>query len=249
MKIKDRILESEAMESIEEVYAYDKLTKQYLAILHNGFVETILNKSCEKGKFLEVGSGTGRVSIGIAKNNRYADITGIDLSKNMIQVATENSINHSVSEQINFKFGSATDIPFEDNSFDSVYCHNMLHHLPDPFLMIKEMKRVVKPEGSFFIRDLIRIPSALIPFHVHLLGLTYNQLMKKEYRDSINAALSKEEWKDIHSKADIKNSKITYHFITHQGIEKEANNKRQDYIKVPTPFYLNLFKNMYVSKY
>ena len=64
-----RIMEPESMETLEEVYAYDRLTLKYLTILHNGFIETVVNLSPATGKFLEVGTGTGRIAIGVAKYN------------------------------------------------------------------------------------------------------------------------------------------------------------------------------------
>ncbi len=235
------------METVEEVYAYDKLTLKYLTILHNGFVETALNKGSVTGKFLEVGSGSGRISIGVAKLNKQAELYGIDLSENMITVAKDNAEQEGVADRIEFSYGSATELPFDDNSFDTVLCHNMLHHIPEIPLALMEMKRVVKDDGAILIRDLIRQPTFVRLCHVHLLGLTYNKLMKKEYGDSIKAALSVMEWQELFQKADIHGAKITKHFITHQGIERESANKRDDYIKVPTPFYVVPFKNMYVS--
>ena len=241
-----RVLEPEAMESYEEVAAYDILTKQFLAIVHNGFVETILNKGSRGGRFLEVGSGTGWISIGVASYNLDVHITGIDLSENMMKVAAANSAQENVAQRVQFQYGSATEIPFEDNSFDTVYCHNMLHHIPEPEKMVAEMNRVVKDDGGLFIRDLVRVPPFMLPLYVHVLGFKYNDMMKKEYSDSIKASLSRSEWKSLFTWADIPGSAITNHFITHQGIEKPASHRRNDYAAVPTPVHLRAFKNMYV---
>lgn len=241
-----RLFEAEVMESYDEVVAYDALTKQFLAILHNGFVETVINKGTQKGRFLEVGSGTGWISIGIAKYNPNVEITCIDLSENMIKVAKSNSNQENVGDRVSFQVGSAVDIPFEDNSFDTVYCHNMLHHIPDPEKMVSEMSRVLKNDGGLFIRDLIRVSPLIIPLHVHVLGFRYNYLMKKEYRDSIKASLSRTEWKTLFSHAEIPGAKLTTHFITHQGMEKISLHRRNDYLSIPTPIHLKFFKNMYV---
>jgi ubiquinone/menaquinone biosynthesis C-methylase UbiE len=247
MFVSARVLETESMETLEEVYAYDRLTMKYLKILHNGFVETAINQSRVAGKFLEVGSGSGRISIGIAKLNQQVELYGIDLSENMIKVARDNAVQEGVADRIEFSRGSATELPFADNSFDTVLCHNMLHHIPDVSRAVMEMKRVVKDDGAILIRDLIRQPPFIRLCHVHILGLTYNKLMKKEYGDSIKAALSAPEWQELFQNAAIPGARITKHFITHQGIEREAVNKRDDHVKVPTPFYLLPFKNMYVS--
>ena len=48
--------------------------------------------------------------------------------------------------------------------------------------------------------------------------------MKQEYRDSIKASLSKKEWKELLLGSGIKNACITKYFITHQGIERPAQN-------------------------
>ena len=243
-----RIMEPESMETLEEVYAYDKLTLRYLTILHNGFIETVINSSPAAGRFLEVGSGSGRVSIGVAKYNKDVELTGVDLSENMLIVARDNADQEGVTDRVNYYFGDAKRMPFSDHSFDSVFCHNMLHHISDPLTVVKEMNRVVKNDGAILIRDLIRVPELLVPFHVHILGLSYNRLMKKEYRDSIKAALSKEEWIDLCNKSGIEGARVTNQFITHQSIERPAEDRRTKYIEVPTPIFLRPFKNMYVSK-
>lgn len=245
-----RIMEPEAMETLEEVRAYDLLTLKYLKILHNGFVETILNLSPPKGSFLEVGCGTGRISIGVAKYSSGIRLTGVDLSENMLTVAQENAKAEKVQDKINFIYGDAKKLPFDDNDFDSVYCHNMLHHVSDPLGMVREMIRVLKPEGALLIRDLKRVPPIFIPFHIHLLGLPYNQLMKKEYRDSIKAALSESEWKNLFIQSGLDGlAHLTKYFITHQGMERPAESRNTNRVKVPTPFFIKPMKNMYVSSF
>ena len=242
-----RVLEPEAMESLEEVIAYDRLTMKYLQILHNGFIETILNGTPERGCFLEVGSGSGRISIGIAKQNKSVEITGIDLSENMITVARKNAIEEKVSDFIDFQLASATEIPFPDHSFDAVYCHNMLHHIPNIDLAVKEMLRVLKPSGGFFIRDLVRQSPLVTALHVNVFGLTYNSLMKKEYRDSIKASLSWEEIDTLFASLELPGKKLRKYFLTHFGIEKQAQNRRTQKIEVSTPAYIKFMKNMYVA--
>ena len=236
------------MENLEEVYTYDKLTLKYFTILHNGFIEMVINFSPATGKFLEVGSGTGRVSIGVAKYNKDIELTGLDLSENMLIVARDNADHEGVSDRVKYYLGDAKKMPFNDHSFDSVFCHQMLHHISEPLSVVSEMNRVAKNDGAILIRDLIRVPDLLVPFHVNIFGLPYNRLMKKEYRDSIKAALSWKEWIELYNKSEIMGARITKHFITHQGIERPAKNRRNQYIEIPTPVFLRPFKNMYVSK-
>jgi ubiquinone/menaquinone biosynthesis C-methylase UbiE len=43
--------------------------------------------------------------------------------------------------------------PAPDNTFDLVYCRFLLIHLPDPLECLREMRRVLKPDGIIFVED------------------------------------------------------------------------------------------------
>ena len=49
------------------------------------------------------------------------------------------------------KQGSAVSIPYPDNSFDIVYSHGVLHHIPEIEKAVREIHRVLKPEGRLII--------------------------------------------------------------------------------------------------
>jgi len=242
-------MEPEVVETLEEVYAYDRLSLKYLMILHNGFIETVINASPEKGRFLEIGCGSGRIAIGIAKYTQQIRLVGIDLSDSMLVVAKDNATKEGVNHRVHFKSADAKELPFEDNTFDSVFCHNMLHHLHDPAPVLREMARVVKKDGALLIRDLVRKSRFMAKLHVGIFGLTYNKLMKKEYYDSIVAAFSKKEFENFKELLGMEGLNRTSQFITHQGIEKPSERKRNDYVSIPTPFVKNMLKKMYVSRY
>jgi ubiquinone/menaquinone biosynthesis C-methylase UbiE len=242
-----RVLEEEIMMSEEEIYAYDLLVRKYLRILHSGFVETVINLSPPEGNFLDVGTGTGWIAIGVANNNPYCAVTGIDLSDTMLSVAGQNARDEGVSERTSFVKGDAKGLQFEDNRFDAVFCHNMLHHVPEPEKLLDEMIRVVKPDGALVVRDLVRHSKLVTELHVNIFGLTYNRLMKKEYRDSILASLSRDEWRALLGRTNLPGGRLTSQFVTHMSIERPSIRKRKDYVKVPTPLFLRVPKSFYVS--
>lgn len=242
-----RILEQEAMLTEAEVVAYDRLVKKYLTILHAGFVETVLNLSPSEGKFLDVGTGTGWIAIGVAKHNPNVKVTGVDLSDTMLKVAESNAQAEGVADRVRFIKGDAKDLPFTSEEFDAVFSHNMMHHLPDPPQLVLEMVRVAKPDGAIILRDLKRHSPLVTELHVQLFGLTYNKMMKKEYRDSIRAALSEKEWQELFSQANIPGGKLTKQFVTHMGIEKAALTRTTPPKTVPTPWLLRFPKSFYVS--
>lgn len=243
-----RILEQEVMMSDAEVVAYDVLVRKYFKILHAGFVETVINMSPPEGRFLDVGTGTGWISIGVAKNTFGIEVTGVDLSDAMLKVASRNAQTEGVHDKIKFTKGDAKRLPFDDGTYDAVFCHNMLHHIPEPDTLVTEMVRVMKKDGALIIRDLKRHSRFITELHVNLLGLTYNRLMKKEYRESILAALSEEEWRELFCRMQLERGRITTQFITHVSYERPSLRRRNDYINIPTPLPFSLFKSLYVSK-
>lgn len=244
--MQQRVLEPEIMLEAAEVAAYDELARKYLHVLHRGFVETVINHSPLTGRFLEVGTGTGWISVDIAAHLPDVRIVAGDLSWNMLGVARENAAEKGVLKAISFELCDAKRLPYQDNSFDSVYCHNMLHHLPDPMPMLKEINRVAKQDGAILIRDLMRIPHKFIPFHVHGFGLPYSTLMKEEYENSIRAALSPEEWQHLADNSGILSLKVTRQFVTHQTMFRSARNRRQEYLEVRVPLIFRPFKRLYV---
>lgn len=243
-----RDLEPEAMLSKEEVVAYDQLVRKYLNILHSGFIETIVNSSPEKGRFLDVGAGTGWISIGVAECIPGAEIYAVDLSDNMLAVAGENAMKRGVADRITFLKSDAKRLPLPTGSFDVVFSHNMMHHVPEPNAMLAEMKRVLKPGGGFFLRDLKRLTDFWRAVHVRLFGMKYNELMKKEYSDSIRAALSSDEWKETFDWLDLSGAKLLNKFVTHVEIIKKSSVIRAKPISLKVPLQIRFAKSLYVTK-
>ena len=102
----------------------------------------MLTKSLKNGmKVLEIGCGTGCLSIEIIKTP--VKLTAIDISPELIKVASNNITNSSVQ----FSVENAYHMSFCDNCFDGVIGSSVLHHL-DIDKSIKEIYRVLK-NGSF----------------------------------------------------------------------------------------------------
>lgn len=101
--------------------------------LESGYVE----RFGTGGRVLEVGCGTGLVLERIRTFARQAQ--GVDLSPGMLAKAKERGLD--VFE------GSATALPFEDDSFDVTCSFKVLAHVPDIEKALSEMARVTKPGG------------------------------------------------------------------------------------------------------
>ena len=79
------------------------------------------------------------------KKRRIKSFSGIDLSEKLIELATER-----FPEQT-WKVAECHTLPFEDNSFDVVTALEVIEHIEDPDIMIQEIMRVTRPNGSVII--------------------------------------------------------------------------------------------------
>ena len=70
-----------------------------------------------------------------------------DLSPGMVKVATRNG--QALGLDIDGRVADAEGIPYEDDTFDLVVGHAVLHHIPDVELSLREVVRVLKPGGRF----------------------------------------------------------------------------------------------------
>ena len=98
-----------------------------------------------QGKLLlDLGCGAGENSVYFAKKG--ARCVATDYSPGMVEVALQLAARYGV--EIEGRTANAMALEFPDNTFDLVYASNLLHHIPDPKIALKEMHRVLKPGGQ-----------------------------------------------------------------------------------------------------
>lgn len=96
---------------------------------------------------LEVGVGTG---LTLEHYPRSAKITGIDVSREMLAVATRR-LDQNDSERVSLNFMDAEDMDFADASFDCVTLPYVLSVTPHPDRLVAEVRRVCKPGGHIVV--------------------------------------------------------------------------------------------------
>ena len=117
------------------------------------YLPKVVNFSGYAGKkILDVGCGTGNDLTRFARGG--ANIVGIDLAEHSIELAKSNFTLRNLTGEFRVMDGEA--LEFEDNSFDMVYCHTVLHFTPEPQKMIDEIARVLKPGGEAILMTVNR---------------------------------------------------------------------------------------------
>ena len=104
------------------------------------------------GTALDVACGPGIITAPLALRAR--EVVAFDLTPEMLSKARQRCGNAGVSN-VEFKEGSATELPFADRSFDTVVTRLSMHHFDDPRRVLDEIWRVLKPGGSFVVADVI----------------------------------------------------------------------------------------------
>jgi SAM-dependent methyltransferase len=89
-------------------------------------------------RVLDVGCGLGKFA---ERMNRdlEVEVTAVDLSPRMVELTRGRGVNAIVAD--------AQDLPFEEGKFDCVVANWVIHHFPDPDAGVREMGRVLRPEG------------------------------------------------------------------------------------------------------
>ena len=102
---------------------------------------------------LDLGTGTATLAIMIKQAHPDIEVAGVDADPHALEIAAVKAAAAGVG--LRFARGFATDLPYEDSSFDRVFSSLMLHHLTaaDKRLAFAEVHRVLRPGGELHILD------------------------------------------------------------------------------------------------
>lgn len=115
-----------------------------------------LKKYNLKGLLIDIGCGSGNLIIQMAKNFKGVDFLGIDISKEILELAKKRAALIGVNEIVKFKDGNVENLPLSDNSVEFIVSSFSLHHWIAPEKALREINRVLKKDGIILIFDFRR---------------------------------------------------------------------------------------------
>lgn len=176
----------------------------------------------DKGKILDVATGTADVALQIAAvTPSSVSITGIDFSEQMIELGKVKVKNSSYATRITLQVAPCEAIPFSDNTFDSATIAFGIRNVVDRFAGLKEMNRVLKTGGRVVILEFSNPKSkffkALYNFYflkiLPVIGGLFSQFNAYKYLpDSVLEFPSQKEFEEIMAEAGFSN--ICHHILT-----------------------------------
>lgn len=191
----DRILEPEIMDDEIEAYEYDSMD---FTEVNRDFATLASTLGSKTAKVLDIGTGTARIPIILADLRPQWQIIAIDFARSMLQLGQQNIDKADKSSHISLAFVDAKKMPYDNDTFDVVMSNSLVHHIPNPLELFREIDRVVKPQGAIILRDLLRPASEkAIEDIVNEANLDYNPRQKKLFKDSLHASLTLEEVREI----------------------------------------------------
>jgi ubiquinone/menaquinone biosynthesis C-methylase UbiE len=124
---------------------YSNELGKYTEPMHYSLIKELEGRSFKT--LLDVGCGNG-IFLSMVLNKFDVEVSGIDISPGMIEKSKE-----LLDSRADLKVGDSEHLPWNDGSFDVVTCSASFHHYPNPELVLKEMRRVLRPDGILMIAD------------------------------------------------------------------------------------------------
>ena len=208
-----RILEPEVMDTREEALDYDAMDHSEVnRIFIDDFLSSLQaaglwaedqgNRS-EQLMVLDVGTGTAQIPVELSRRSISCKVTAIDLSAEMLKVAARNVASAGLEQNIVLKKIDAKTLPYKNANFDAVISNSIVHHIPEPVHALREMIRVLSNGGVLFVRDLLRpADRKTLDQLVAAYAGDANQHQQQMFRDSLNAALTLSEIRQLLNELD-----------------------------------------------
>jgi ubiquinone/menaquinone biosynthesis C-methylase UbiE len=202
-----RVLEPEAMDTLEEAQDYDSMdhsevNRRFAADVLEALRDHGLLAASASSHALDLGTGTAQIPIEMISQLRARGeslrLTAVDLAAEMLVIAKRNVAAAGMADVIRLERLDAKTLPYPDERFTAVLSNSIVHHIPEPQEALAEAVRVTARGGRLFFRDLLR-PNDLAELErlVALHAAGANDRQRQLFAQSLHAALSLDEMRGL----------------------------------------------------
>lgn len=176
---------------------YNKLMRHYLQQEIKDFISFIIHELDVdyQARILEIGCGSGGVSLELARRLPEATVIGLDQNPDLIKIAFQNKQAENLTN-VDFVHGNLERLNiFSARSFDAVISFKALYQWTNAVHVLNEIERILKHDGKFAItdnrKDLKLLAKAALWFSARTMPKDFRQAWKNMFEKSypINEAL------------------------------------------------------------
>jgi len=202
-----RTLEPEPNDLRAEALAYEQMDH---AAVNQRFVDDLVRQGDVGPRIIDLGCGPALIPIEICHRNDQWVAMGIDASLEMLEIAKREIDFAGMLDRISLEHATIAQLnTFSEQMADTVVSNSLLHHLESPALGLEMALHLTRDGGRIFMRDLARPQTeqeveALVRQHAADESPQGQQML----RQSLHAALTLDETRDICSALGIAASKV-----------------------------------------
>ena len=204
-----RVPEPELMEGREQARAYahadfEEPHSRFLRLLQ----DTLAIR--EVGPWVvDLGCGSADISIRVAKAYPDCRVHGVDASRAMLDYGRQAIREAGLEDKVHLHSGYLPGVTLPRPVYDTIVSNSLLHHLPDPMILWREVRRLSRPGSGVFVMDLLRPDSR---GRAQELMRTYcgdePEILQRDFYHSLSAAYRPDEVSDQLRKADLEQLEV-----------------------------------------
>ena len=187
-----RVLEPEVMMGADEAAEYEEMDFSATDRLFAERAAELAARGVDQ--IVDIGSGNAKIPLALCSLLQSGtSVCAVEMSAEMLAVAARNRAREG-ARRLRLIAGDAKQLPFADRSVAMVTSNSLIHHIPDPRDVFREIARVTRSGAPVLIRDLFRpdTPAALERL-VEEMAAGWSALQRKLFEDSLHAALTVNE--------------------------------------------------------
>lgn len=189
-----RVLEPESMDTPEGARAYNAMDHSQV---NQAFVDDYWSFNPHDSSVLDLGTGTAQIPLRLVLKSPSLNLTGVDISPQMLAVGQENIDRQRLGAHISLVCVGLDGLPGLGR-FPAVISNSLVHHIDDPIACFTALRELLLPNGALFVRDLLRPPDQeSLEALVERYAADADPVQRKLFYDSLHAALTLQELQEV----------------------------------------------------